>query len=100
MSILDRCSLDGQAAVVTGGGTIISSAAAGNAAPFNGPYAVARTGVNNLTQTLAAEMATLGIRVNGVSPGGDDDFLDVTFLGKRGHQARAIRCFSFPGPVI
>ncbi|MCP5182197.1 MAG: SDR family oxidoreductase [Pseudomonadales bacterium] len=54
-----------------GGGTIIniSSAAAGNASPNNGPYAVAKSGVNNLTQTLAAEMAPLGIRVNGVSPG-------------------------------
>ena len=55
----------------SGGGTIvnISSSAAGNAAPFNGPYAVAKSGVNNLTQTLAVEMAPLGIRVNGVSPG-------------------------------
>lgn len=54
-----------------GGGTIIniSSVAANNAAPFNGPYAVAKSGVNNLTQTLAAELAPLGIRVNGVSPG-------------------------------
>jgi NAD(P)-dependent dehydrogenase (short-subunit alcohol dehydrogenase family) len=54
-----------------GGGTIIniSSATAGTAAPFNGPYAVSKSGVNNLTQTLAAEMAKLGIRVNGVSPG-------------------------------
>jgi len=42
---------------------------AGGAAPYNGPYAVAKSGVNNLTQTLAAEMASLGIRVNGVSPG-------------------------------
>ncbi len=54
-----------------GGGTIIniSSAAANNPAPFNGPYAVAKSGVNNLTQTLAVEMASFGIRVNGVSPG-------------------------------
>lgn len=54
-----------------GGGTIIniSSAVAGFASPYNGPYAVAKSGVNNLTQTLAAEMATFGIRVNGVSPG-------------------------------
>ena len=54
-----------------GGGTIIniSSSAAGNASPFNGPYAVAKSGVNNLTQTLASELAPLNIRVNGVSPG-------------------------------
>jgi 7-alpha-hydroxysteroid dehydrogenase len=54
-----------------GGGTIIniSSVAANRASPNNGPYAVAKSGVNNLTQTLAVEMAPLGIRVNGVSPG-------------------------------
>ncbi len=54
-----------------GGGTIIniSSQAAGRASPHNGPYAVAKSGVNNLTQTLGVEMAPLGIRVNGVSPG-------------------------------
>ena len=54
-----------------GGGTIvnISSAASGNASPYNGPYAVAKSGVDNLTQTLAAELAPFNIRVNGVSPG-------------------------------
>jgi len=54
-----------------GGGTIIniSSSAANQASAHNGPYAVAKSGVNNLTQTLAVEMAPLGIRVNGVSPG-------------------------------
>lgn len=54
-----------------GGGTIIniSSQAAGRASPHNGPYAVAKSGVNNLTQTLAVEMAPLGIRVNSISPG-------------------------------
>jgi 7-alpha-hydroxysteroid dehydrogenase len=54
-----------------GGGTIIniSSQVANRASPYNGPYAVAKSGVNNLTQTLAAEMAPLGIRVNAVSPG-------------------------------
>lgn len=54
-----------------GGGTIIniSSQAANRASPHNGPYAVAKSGVNNLTQTLATEMAPLGIRVNAVSPG-------------------------------
>ncbi len=54
-----------------GGGTIIniSSVAAGRASPFNGPYAVAKSGVDNLTQTLAAELAEHHIRVNGVAPG-------------------------------
>ena len=54
-----------------GGGSIIniSSQAAKRAAPHNGPYAVAKSGVNNLTQTLATEMGPLGIRVNTVSPG-------------------------------
>lgn len=54
-----------------GGGTIIniSSAAANRASPQNGPYAVAKSGVNNLTQTLAVEMAEFGIRVNAVAPG-------------------------------
>jgi 7-alpha-hydroxysteroid dehydrogenase len=54
-----------------GGGTIIniSSQAGNKPSPFNGPYAVAKSGVNNLTQTLAVEMAPLGIRVNSVSPG-------------------------------
>lgn len=54
-----------------GGGTIIniSSQVANRASPHNGPYAVAKSGVNNLTQTLAVEMAPLGIRVNSVSPG-------------------------------
>ncbi len=54
-----------------GGGTIIniSSQAANRASPHNGPYAVAKSGVNNLTQTLSVEMAPLAIRVNSVSPG-------------------------------
>lgn len=54
-----------------GGGTIIniSSQAANRASPLNGPYAVAKSGVNNLTQTLAVELAPFGIRVNSVSPG-------------------------------
>jgi 7-alpha-hydroxysteroid dehydrogenase len=69
-----------------GGGTIIniSSQAANRASPYNGPYAVAKTGVNNLTQTLATEMAPLGIRVNSVSPGPipTEVFLEFTKMTK------------------
>ena len=54
-----------------GSGTIIniSSVVSQKPSPYNGPYAVAKSGVDNLTQTLAAELAEFGIRVNGVSPG-------------------------------
>ncbi|MEM1436397.1 MAG: SDR family oxidoreductase [Pseudomonadota bacterium] len=54
-----------------GGGTIIniSSLVATRAAPTHGPYAAAKSGVNNLTQTMAVELAPFGIRVNAVSPG-------------------------------
>jgi 7-alpha-hydroxysteroid dehydrogenase len=54
-----------------GGGTIvnISSIVSHRPSPMNGPYAIAKTGVENLTQTLAAELGEFGIRVNGVAPG-------------------------------
>ena len=66
-----------------GSGNIIniSSVAAYGAAPFNGPYAVAKAGVNNLTQTLAVELAPLGIRVNGVAPGPIPTEVFLEFLG-------------------
>ena len=67
----------------SGGGTIIniSSQAANRASPFNGPYAVAKSGVNNLTQTLGAELARYNIRVNGVSPGPIPTEVFMEFLG-------------------
>jgi NAD(P)-dependent dehydrogenase (short-subunit alcohol dehydrogenase family) len=52
------------------GGSIvnISSGAGMRGSPFNGPYAAAKAGMNNLTQTLALELAP-NIRVNTVAPG-------------------------------
>ena len=54
---------------MTGGSIInISSVASYKGSPMNGPYAVAKAGVNNLTMTLALELAPK-IRVNGIAPG-------------------------------
>ncbi|MEM9606078.1 MAG: SDR family oxidoreductase [Actinomycetota bacterium] len=53
------------------GGTIINigSIAAGRDAVKNGPYAAAKAGLDQVTVTLAAELAGRGIRVNTVAPG-------------------------------
>ncbi len=53
------------------GGAIvnITSGAGTRGSPFTGPYAAAKAGLINLTQTLALELAERGIRVNAVSPG-------------------------------
>ena len=55
---------------MTDGGSIvnISSGAGTRGSPFTGPYAAAKAGMNNLTQTLALELAP-SIRVNAVAPG-------------------------------
>jgi NAD(P)-dependent dehydrogenase (short-subunit alcohol dehydrogenase family) len=53
------------------GGVIINitSGAGTRGSPYTGPYAAAKAGLINLTQTLALELAERGIRVNAVSPG-------------------------------
>jgi 7-alpha-hydroxysteroid dehydrogenase len=53
------------------GGAIvnISSGAGTRGSPRTGPYAAAKAGLNNLTQTFALELAPRRIRVNTVSPG-------------------------------
>ncbi|CAN5819062.1 MAG: SDR family NAD(P)-dependent oxidoreductase [Ilumatobacteraceae bacterium] len=53
------------------GGSIVtvSSMAAGKPSINNGPYAASKAGVNQLTVTLAAELAPRGVRVNAVAPG-------------------------------
>jgi 7-alpha-hydroxysteroid dehydrogenase len=53
------------------GGVIINiaSGAGTRGSPRTGPYAAAKAGMLNMTQTLALELAPRGIRVNAVSPG-------------------------------
>ena len=93
MAVLDRFALDGGRAVVTGaraaarmmenGGSIIniSSTAALEASPNNGPYAVAKAGVDSLTKTLSSELAPRSIRVNGVAPGPVPTEVFMQFFG-------------------
>jgi NAD(P)-dependent dehydrogenase (short-subunit alcohol dehydrogenase family) len=59
------------AARMSEGGAIvnITSGAGTRGSPYTGPYAAAKAGLINLTQTLALELAERGIRVNAVSPG-------------------------------
>jgi 7-alpha-hydroxysteroid dehydrogenase len=55
--------------MLSGGSIVnISSGAGSRASPFTGPYAAAKAGMNNLTQTLSLELAPT-IRVNAVAPG-------------------------------
>jgi NAD(P)-dependent dehydrogenase (short-subunit alcohol dehydrogenase family) len=53
------------------GGVIINiaSGAGTRGSPFTGPYAAAKAGMINLSQTLALELAERNVRVNTVSPG-------------------------------
>lgn len=53
------------------GGVIINitSGAGTRGSPMTGPYAAAKAGLINLSQTLALELAERDIRVNSVSPG-------------------------------
>ncbi len=71
---------------MTAGGSIvnISSGAGTRGSPFTGPYAAAKAGMNNLTQTLALELAP-NIRVNTVAPGpiATEAFLEVLGMGDR-----------------
>ena len=56
---------------MTNGGAIVnvSSGAGMRAAPNTGAYAASKAALLNLTQTMAAELAPYGIRVNAISPG-------------------------------
>jgi NAD(P)-dependent dehydrogenase (short-subunit alcohol dehydrogenase family) len=69
------------------GGVIINiaSGAGTRGSPRTGPYAAAKAGMINLTQTLALELAPRRIRVNAVSPGpvATEAFLQVLGVSDR-----------------
>ena len=71
------------ARVMSDGGSIIniSSGAALKPSPNNGPYAVAKAGVDSLTRTMSTELASRGIRVNGVAPGPVPTEVFMEFFG-------------------
>jgi NAD(P)-dependent dehydrogenase (short-subunit alcohol dehydrogenase family) len=75
------------AARMAAGGAIvnITSGAGTRGSPYTGPYAAAKAGLINLTQTLALELAERGIRVNAVSPGPvvTEAFRDVLGVGDK-----------------
>jgi 7-alpha-hydroxysteroid dehydrogenase len=77
---------------MTAGGVIIniSSGAGTRGSPRTGPYAAAKAGMLNLTQTLALELAPRGIRVNAVSPGpvATEAFLEVLGVSDQLDQLR------------
>jgi len=71
------------ARVIDDGGSIIniSAGAALKGSPNNGPYAVAKAGVDSLTRTLSIELASRKIRVNGVAPGPVPTEVFMEFFG-------------------
>lgn len=75
------------AARMPDGGVIvnITSGAGTRGSPYTGPYAAAKAGLINLTQTLALELAERDIRVNAVSPGPviTEAYLEILGIGDR-----------------
>jgi 7-alpha-hydroxysteroid dehydrogenase len=79
------------ARVLDDGGSIIniSSGAALKPSPNNGPYGVAKAGVDSLTKTMSVELAPR-IRVNGVAPGPIPTEVFMEFFGVDEDQLPAL----------
>jgi 3-oxoacyl-[acyl-carrier protein] reductase len=74
-----------------GGGSIINMSGGGATAPLPNfsLYAVSKAAVVRLTDTLAAELAGTGVRVNAIAPGAVDTGLQDAVLAA-GHRAGGI----------
>jgi 2-deoxy-D-gluconate 3-dehydrogenase len=71
LSVVRLCQAVGAHMVERGSGSIINvdSIGASHPSPLVTPYCAAKAAVVNLTQALAQEWATFGVRVNALSPG-------------------------------
>jgi 7-alpha-hydroxysteroid dehydrogenase len=69
----------------------IASGAGTRGSPRTGPYAAAKAGMLNLTETLALELGPRGIRVNAVSPGPviTEAFLEVLGISDKLQELEA-----------
>ncbi len=69
--IFMACQIFGKQMVAQGSGSIINISSASSGPPLSRvfTYAVSKAGLNNLTQNLAREWGTQGVRVNAVAPG-------------------------------
>jgi len=86
------CSREAALRMVDGGSIVnVSSGAGMRAAPNTAAYAASKAALLNLTQTMAAELATQGIRVNAISPGivPTDSFHRVLSFTEADHAALA-----------
>lgn len=65
------CQIFGEQMVKQGNGSIINISSASSGPPLSRvfTYSVTKAGVNNLTQNLAREWGTKGVRVNAIAPG-------------------------------